>query len=298
MFKTNFIWFNGKFVPWAKAKIHILNHSLHYGSAVFEGIRCYLAKNDTAVFRLNKHLDRLFFSAKTMGIKIPYSKHFLYETILQLIKKNELKSGYIRPIIFYGDKMGLNPVGAEINVAIACWPWGKYLEKEVIKIKISSYLRLHPKNSAMEAKISGHYFNSILATLEAKKHNFDEALLLDYKGNIAEGPGENIFFIKGKTLYTPSLGSILPGITRNTIIVLAKNLNYSVEEKNIKPIDIKKFDEAFFTGTAAEITAIGQIDKIKIGNGNEGAATKILRETYHKVVRGEIRKYKKWLSYC
>lgn len=297
MLNVKYIWLNGKFIPFEKGNVHLLTHSLHYGSSVFEGIRFYKTQKTSAIFRLNEHLDRLFFSAKTMGMNIAYSKNQLANAIIELIKKNKLPSGYIRPIIFYGSKMGLNPIGADLNVAIACWPWGKYLEKEVIKVKISSYLRLHPKTSVMGAKISGHYFNSILATLEAKKAGFDEALLLDYKGNIAEGPGENIFFVKNKILYTPSLGSILPGITRQTIMYLAKDLGYKIKEKNIKPKDLKKFDEAFFTGTAAEITAIGQIDKIKIGNGKEGAITKILKKIFYKTIQGEIKKYEKWLTY-
>jgi len=297
MLKEKFIWVNGKFIPWGKANIHILNHSLHYGSAVFEGIRFYKTEKGVAIFRLSDHLNRLFYSAKTMGMNILYSKKQLTKTILDLIKKNKLTSGYIRPIVFYGSKMGLNPIGADINIVIACWSWEKYLDKEVVKVKISSYLRLHPQSSAMGAKISGHYFNSILATLEVKKQGFDEALLLDYKGNIAEGPGENIFFVKNKIFYTPPSDSILSGITRDTIMTLLKDLGYQIKEKNIKPIELKNFNEAFFTGTAVEITGIGQINKIKIGNNREGTLTKTLKENYNKIVRGEIKKYEKWLTY-
>lgn len=295
MVKTKYIWLNGKYVLWDIANIHLLTHSLHYGSAVFEGIRFYETKKEPAVFRLDDHIKRLFFSAETMAMKVPYSQKEMMRAVLKLIKKNSVKSGYIRPIIFYGGKMGLDPTGAEVHAAIACWPWGNYLEKEVVKVKISAYIRLHPKTSSMEAKISGHYFNSILATVDAKKSGFDEALLLDYSGNIAEGPGENIFFVRNKKIYTPPIGSILPGITRNTVMRLAEDFGYRVFEKNIKPRDIKNVDEAFFTGTAAEITAIGRIGTIKIGSGKEGEITKKIKETYHQVVRGKLKGYDTWL---
>ena len=294
---TKFVWMDGKFVKGEKAVVPLLTHSLHYGSAVFEGIRFYETKDGPAVFRLNDHIKRLFYSANIMGMKIPYTEKEICDATLKLVAKNGFASGYIRPIVFYGSKMGLDPRGVEVRVAIACWPWGKYLDKEVIKVKTSTLMRIHPKSSVMGAKISGHYANSILSTLDAKKANYDEALLLDYKGNIAEGPGENIFFVKGKTLYTPPPDSILPGITRDAINVLARDLGYAVVEKNIKPVDIKKFDEAFFTGTAAEITAIGRIDMTKIGAGYEGAVTKNIRELYHRLVRGELSSHKNWLVY-
>ncbi len=297
MLKTKFIWLNEKFIPWEKATLHLLTHSLHYGSAVFEGIRFYETEKGPAVFRLVEHLNRLFLSAKTMEMKIPYSRNQLSKAILELIKKNNLKSGYLRPIIFYGQKMGLDPRGADLNTAIACWEWGRYLEKEIVKVKISKFQRISSMSSEMKAKISGHYFNSILASLEAKKDGFDEALLLDYQGNIAEGPGENIFFVKKKILYTPKHGTILPGITRDSVIKIAKNLGYKIIEKDIKPKEIKNFDEAFFTGTAVEITAIGQIDKLKISQGKEGEITKKLKEKYHKITEAEEKKYQKWLSY-
>lgn len=292
-----FVWMNGSFVSGAKASVPLLTHSLHYGSAVFEGIRFYETKNGPAVFRLEDHIKRLFYSAKVMGMNIPYSQKELCDAVLTLIVKNKLTSGYIRPIVFYGSKMGLDPTGADVNVAIACWPWGKYLAKEVIKVKISKYIRIHPESSDMGAKISGHYANSILSTLEAKKAKYDEALLLDYKGNIAEGPGENIFFVKGNTVYLPSTNAILSGITRNTVMALARDLGYEVIEKDIKPRDIKKYNEAFFTGTAAEITAIGNIDGEIVGTGKEGVVTKNIRETYQRLVCGEYPRHKNWLSY-
>lgn len=294
---TKFVWMDGKFIKGGKAVVPLLTHSLHYGSAVFEGIRFYETKDGSAVFRLSDHIKRLFYSAKIMGMKIPYTERDICDETLDLITKNKITSGYIRPIIFYGSKMGLDPREAEVHIAIACWPWGKYLDKEVVKVKIAPFIRIHPKSSIMGAKISGHYANSILATLDAKKAGYDEALLLDYKGNIAEGPGENIFFVKGNTLYTPPSDSILSGITRDTVKALARDLGYTVIEENIKPSDIKKFDEAFFTGTAAEITAIGRIGTIRIGTGCEGVVTKNIRESYHRLIHGELTSHKNWLVY-
>jgi branched-chain amino acid aminotransferase len=297
MLETKYVWMDGKNVPFAKANVHIINHSLHYGSAVFEGIRFYETEKGPAVFRLKEHMDRLFLSAKMMGMKIDYSQKELTDAILLLIRKNGLKSGYIRPIFYYGFKMGLDPTGAEVHAAIAVWEWPKYLDKEVVKIKTSKYCRLIFRSGEMEAKISGCYFNSILAGLDAKKAGYDEALLLDYLGNIAEGPGENIFFVKGKTIHTPQKGTILPGITRNSIIQIAKDRGYKIVERKIRLAEIKKFEEAFFTGTAVEVAPIGQIDKTKIGNGKMGKTAGELKEIYSEVVRGKVKKYNQWLTY-
>ncbi|MDP1884322.1 MAG: branched-chain amino acid transaminase [Candidatus Moranbacteria bacterium] len=295
--KKGYIWMDGKFTPFAKAQIHVLNHSLHYGSAVFEGIRCYMTPNGPAVFRLQEHIGRLFHSAQTMGMKMPFTKKQVAQAVLELVKKNKLQEGYIRPIVFYGEKMGLDPAGAPVHLAIVAWPWGKYLEKESVSVKISSFARIHPGSSVMTAKISGHYANSIVASLEAKKAGFDEALLLDWRGNIAEGPGENIFFVKNKTLYTPKAGMILPGLTRDSVMVLARELGYKVAEKDVRLKDLPEFDEAFFVGTAAEINAIGKIDGHIFGAGGEGIVTGKIRENYARIIHGENKKYKKWLSY-
>lgn len=295
--KTKYIWLNGKIIPFAKAQIHVLNHSLHYGSAVFEGIRCYNTAKGPAVFRLRDHINRLFHSAEVLGMKIPYNKEEIGKAIKNLIKKNKLKECYIRPIVFYGEKMGLDPAGAPLYVAIAAWGWAKYLAKDCVSARTSSFMRIHPASSKMTAKLSGHYANSIVASLEAKKNGFDEALFLDYQDNIAEGPGENIFFVKSKTLYTPRKGSILPGITRESIIRIAQDLGYKIIEKNIKPADIKKFDEAFFTGTAVEVNAIGKIDKIIFNKEKEGPIARKIKEAYLKTVRGENEKYIKWLDF-
>lgn len=299
MEKTKKIWFNGKFVDWEKAKIHILTHALHYGSAVFEGIRAYEAKQGPAIFRLPDHIDRFFSSAKILEMKIPYSSAKIKKAILETVKISKLKEGYIRPIAFFGyGKMGLNPKGTPVNMAIACWPWGAYLGKEKpVKVKISRFIRLHPQSCPMEAKISGYYVNSILTSLEAKKEGFDEALLLDYQGYVAEGPGENIFLVKNNKLYTPSLGTILPGITRASMIEIAKDLGISVKEKKITLKEIKLADEVFFTGTAVEICPIGQIDNTLISNGQIGKITKKIKEIFEKIVKGEEKKYLKWLTY-
>jgi branched-chain amino acid aminotransferase len=297
MEKTKYIWFNGKFVRWQQAKIHILTHALHYGSGVFEGIRCYKTKNGPAVFRLKEHIQRLFNSAKFLEMKIPFSKREIQKAILELIKLNKVEECYIRPIVFYGyGKMGLNPKGANIDCAVILWPWGKYL-KDKVKVKISQFIRLHPKSVISSAKVCGYYVNSIFATFDAEKDKFDESILLDHRGFVAEGPGENIFIVKNKKLLTPKLGSILPGITRDSIIRIAKDLKIKVIEKDISVKELKNCDEAFFTGTAAEITPIYQIDEKIINKGKIGEITKILQEKFYQIVHGEDKKYKNWLTY-
>ncbi len=297
MTKTKYIWFNGKFVKWERAKIHLLTHALHYGSAVFEGIRCYKSSKGPAIFRLKDHIERLFNSAKCLEMKIPFSKREIQNAIYKLVKLNKLKECYIRPIVFYGyGKMGLNPKGAKIDCAICVWPWGKYL-KEKVKVKISKFTKLHPKSVFPFAKISGYYVNSIFATLDAQKSKFDEAILLDYKGFVAEGPGENIFIVKNKKLFTPKLGSILPGITRDSIIKIAKNEKIEVFEKEISVKELKNCDEAFFTGTAAEITPIFQIEEKIINEGKIGPITKFLQEKFYNIVHGKDEKYKNWLTF-
>jgi len=297
MNQTKKIWLNGKLINWQKAKIHLLTHTLHYGSGVFEGIRCYQTKYGPAVFRLNEHLARFFYSARSLDMKLPFSQDELKKAIIKLIRVNKINECYIRPIAFYGyGKMGLNPQGAPIDVGIAVWPWGKYLTKEVVKIKISKFIRLHPQSVDSSAKVCGYYVNSIFATLDARHSGFDEALLLDHRGYIAEGPGENIFFVKNNTLYTPAKGNILPGITRDSIIKIARDLNIKVVEKRIKPTEIKEMNEAFFTGTAVEICPIAQINQIVINKGKIGHLTAKLKEIFEKVVKGEEKKYLKWLT--
>lgn len=297
MEKTKYIWLNGKFIKWDDAKIHVLSHTLHYGSGVFEGIRLYKTVRGPAIFRLEDHLKRLFESAKALNIKIPFKINELKNKTIELVKINKIEEAYIRPIVFYGyGKMGLNPRGAEVNTMIALWPWGKYL-KEKVKVKISKFIRLHPSSVISTAKVCGYYVNSIFATLEAEKEGYDEAILLDYRGYVAEGPGENIFIVKNKKLYTPKPGSILLGITRDSVMKIAQSLGIKVEEKDISVNELLNADEAFFTGTAAEITPIFKINKTLINKGKVGPITSKIQEMYQKITRGELKEYFKWLTF-
>ena len=298
MKSTKYIWMDGKFKKWKDAKIHVLAHTLHYGAGSFEGIRFYNTPDGPAIFRLKEHTKRFFYSAKAIDMKIPYSQKEINETIIKLVKKNKVKGGYIRPLAFYGyGKMGLNPAGAPVNVSIACWPWGTYLGEDAVKIKTSQYIRIHPQSTVADAKICGHYVNSILASIEVHKQGYHEALFLDYKGNVAEGPGENIFMVKKGVIYTPPLGTILAGITRDSAMTIAKDLGFKVVEKILKLKDLYAADECFFTGTAAEVTPIISIDKKKIGNGKIGLITTELQKTFLGVVKGRNEKYRKWLTY-
>ncbi len=287
-------WINGSLQSLDKISVPLLTHSLHYGTGVFEGIRAYKTAQGPAVFRLHDHVTRLLHSAKVMSMKVDYTPDEIKQAICLVVAANKFDSCYIRPIIWYGNKMGLNPQNIEISLAIAAWPWGKYLGTAGVRVGISSVMRIHPKSSVMTAKLSGHYTNSVLAGFEAKKQGFDEALLLDYKGNIAEGPGENIFFVKGKTLITPKSGSILPGITRASVMALAKDLGLRVKEAVIKPSHISSFDEAFFTGTAAEISPIISIGKVKFLSTT---VSQHIQSRYLAIVRGEEKKYNTWLSF-
>lgn len=229
-------------------------------------------------------------------MKIPFTKKAITEAILKTIKKNKIKAGYIRPLAYYGyGKMGLSTEGAKVDVIVAVWPWGSYLGEETVKVKISPFIRIHPDSTISDAKICGHYINSILASQDAHKEGYNEALLLDYKGNVAEGPGENIFMIKSGKIYTPRLGTILAGITRESVMKVATDLGYKIIEKDIKPSELKQADEAFFTGTAAEVTPIASIDRKKLKNA-KGPITEELRSTYLDIVHGKNPKYKRWLT--
>jgi len=295
MQETEFIWMNNKIVNWKDAKIHVLSHALHYGSGVFEGIRVYKAEKGSSVFRLKEHVDRLFKSADSLYMKIPYSKKQITDAIKETVRVNKLEEGYIRPIVFYGyGKMGLNPEGASVDVAIAVWPWAAYIGDSA-KVITSSFIRIHPKSMKADAKVTGHYINSILASLEAKEKGADEALLLDYKKNVAEGPGENIFVVKDGKITTPRLNrQILPGITRNSVIEIARGLGYEVEEKDIKPEELLDADELFFTGTAAEITPIIKLDN---KNFEKGKITGKLKNNFMDIVHGKDKKYSNWLDF-
>ena len=296
--ETNSIWHNGKLVPWGEARIHVLTHTLHYGGGAFEGLRFYKTDRGPAIFRLREHYDRLFYSADCLQMEIPFSKAQLHDATIELVAVNGLDQGYIRPITFFGyGKMGVNPQGAPIEVAIACWPGGAYLSDDAVDIKVSKYIRIHPATTVADAKLCGHYVNSILAVLELRGTRYHEALFLDYNGNVAEGPGENFFIIKKGKVYTPPLGTILAGITRSTVIELIKHLGLELIERNITLDEAFAADEAFFTGTAAEVTAIRSIDDRELKNGANGSITKQIKELYLDVVYGRRKEFDHYLTY-
>lgn len=297
MKKINKIWFNGKFIESKKAVVPVLTHSLHYGSGAFEGIRFYKTEKGSAIFRLDDHLKRLFYSCSVLSMKIPYSREEIKKSVISLVKLSKLDEGYIRPIVWYGNKMGLYPDMADVNVAIAVWPWETYLGNKPVKTIISKFIRLHPKSIVADAKISGYYANSVLASLEAKNKKTDEAIFLDYKGKVAEGPGENIFLVKNKKVWTPKCGSILPGITRETVITLLKDFKIAIKEKEISAEELKSADEAFFTGTAIEVCPIGKVNNVFINKGKIGPITKIVKDFYSRIVHGLEKKYLHWLSF-
>ena len=299
--RDGFIWHDGKLVPWREATTHVLTHSLHYGLAVFEGVRAYHTQIGTAIFRLKEHTDRLFNSAHIYRMAIPYSREQLMEAQREVVRANELESCYIRPIAFYGsEKMGVSPKGAAVHVSIAAWPWGAYLGAEGlekgIRVKTSSYSRHHVNVSMCRAKYSGTYANSILANLEATEHGYDEALLLDVDGFVAEGAGENLFIVKDGVIYEPEIASALIGITRASIIRLAADLGYEVRAKRLTRDDVYVADEAFFTGTAAEVTPIRELDGRSIGEGKRGPLTTKLQTLFFDVVNGRAEKYREWLT--
>jgi len=295
------IWFNGQMVDWKDAKIHVLTHALHYGSGVFEGIRCYKAKKGPSVFRLRDHMQRLDDSAKTYFMELPYSVDELCEVAKEVVRVNNLDSCYIRPIAFRGyGEMGLNPLNSVVDVAIAAWSWGTYLGEEGLKkgirVRISSLERINANCIPPAAKACGQYINSILAKVESMKAGYDEALMLDNRGLISEGPGENIFMVKDGILYTPpSNASILNGITRDSVIQLAGDNNIQVSVTDIEKSTLLDADELFFTGSAAEVTPIREVDTTEIGK--PGPITKKIQDAYFKVVKGEDEKHESWCDY-
>jgi len=299
--KVEKIWFNGELVDWDKAQVHVLTHALHYGSGVFEGIRAYETPKGTAVFRLTEHIERLMDSSKIYLMPVPYSVEQLVEATKELARVNKLKSCYIRPIVFRGyGEMGLNPLNSPVDVAIAAWSWGTYLGdeglKNGIKAMISSFRRIDPNSLPPAAKATGQYINSILAKLEAIYSNYEEAILLDSRGFVSEGSGENIFVVKNGVIHTPSTSaSILEGITRDTVIELAQDMGYEVVERDLVRSDLFLADEIFVTGTAAEITPIREVDKREIGK--PGPITVSLQEKFFAVVKGEDDRYADWLEY-
>jgi branched-chain amino acid aminotransferase len=299
--RDGFIWYDGKLVPWREATTHVLTHSLHYGLAVFEGVRAYKTIHGTAIFKLKEHTDRLFDSAHIYRMPMPYDKETLMEAQKEVVRANQLEAAYIRPIAFYGsEKMGVSPIGARVHVAIAAWPWGAYLGEEGlekgIRVKTASYARHHVNVSMCRAKYSGTYANSILANLEATEHGYDEALLLDVDGFVAEGPGENLFVVKNGQIFEPEIASALIGITRATIHTLANELGYTVVSKRLTRDDIYIADEAFFTGTAAEVTPIRELDGRTIGAGRRGPITTQLQRLFFDVVNGKVPTHADWLT--
>ena len=300
--KTDKIWLDGKFVDWDKAQIHILTHTLHYGWGVFEGIRCYHCHDgSSAVFRLKEHVDRLFGSAHIVSIKIPFTKEEISSAILETFRINKLKEGYIRPIVFVGDgEMGIYVKKVDVRVAIAVWSWGAYLGDEGlakgIRAKVSSFTRLHVNSQMTKAKVCGNYVNSILAKREIIAAGYDEAILLDNEGYVSEASGENIFMVKNGTIKTSPLTSILPGITRDSVITIAKDKKYPIIEERFTRDELYLADEAFFSGTAAEITPVREVDDRQIGPGHPGPITKDIQATFFDAVKGKMDKYKGWLA--
>ena len=299
--RDGFIWYDGKLVPWREATTHVLTHSLHYGMSVFEGVLAYKTERGTAIFRLEDHTDRLFNSAHIFQMAMPFDKETINEAHKEVLRANNLEAGYLRPIAFYGsEKMGVSPKGAKVHVVVAAWPWGAYLGEEGlergIRVKVSSYTRHHVNISMVRAKASGHYINSILANNEVTNEGYDEAMLLDPEGYVAEGAGENLFIVKKGKLYTPDLTSCLEGITRATVLQIAGELGLSVQEKRITRDEVYCCDEAFFTGTAAEVTPIREYDQRPVGSGTRGPITEKLQAMFFDTVNGRNASKKHWLA--
>ena len=295
------IWFDGKLVDWRDANIHVLTHSLHYGMGVFEGVRAYKTVSGTAIFRLAEHTRRLFNSAHIFQMKLPYTPEQMMDAQKEVVRANALESCYLRPIAWIGsEKLGVSPRGNTIHVAVAAWPWGAYLGEDGlargIRVKTSSYTRHHVNASLVRAKASGYYINSILANQEVTANGYDEALLLDTEGYVSEGAGENVFIVRDSVIYTPDLASCLDGITRDSVLTMARDLGYKVVEKRITRDEMYCADEAFFTGTAAEVTPIRELDDRIIGEGSRGPITEKLQSLFFEVVAGKSEKYRNWLT--
>jgi len=296
------IWFDGEMVPWREAKVHVLTHTLHYGMGVFEGVRAYQTDRGAAIFRLEEHTRRLFDSAHIMQMKIPFDKETISNAQLQSVRDNNLDTAYIRPMCFYGSEgMGLRADNLKVHVIIAAWEWGAYLGKEAlekgIRIRTSSFTRHHVNISMCKAKANGHYINSMLALQEALSCGYDEAMLLDNEGYVAEGSGENIFVIRDGVIYTPDLTSALNGITRNTLFELASTIGVEIREKRITRDEVYIADEVFFTGTAAEVTPVREVDDRTIGAGERGPITKKVQTMYFDLVHGRLDMHPEWLSH-
>ena len=301
MQKMKYIWVDGKMVPWDQAQVHVLTHALHYGSAIFEGIRAYACADGTsAVFRLEDHCKRMLNSAKILRMKLPLTAEELVAACVETLKANELKEGYVRPLSFVGHgEMGVYPGNNPVQTIVAVWPWGAYLGAEAlekgIRIKTSTFARSHVNTTMSKAKAAGNYITSILAKVEAKEDGYDEAVMLDTNGYVSEATGENIFIVRNGVIKTTPWTSILGGLTRDSVMTLAKDLGYTVEEQQFTRDEFYIADEAFFTGTAAEVTPIRELDHRQIGVGHAGPVTKHLQKEYFAIVKGENPKYEGWL---
>ena len=300
--RDGIIWMDGEMLPWRDARVHVLTHTLHYGMGVFEGIRAYKTDRGTAVFRLREHTRRLFDSAKILGMTINHTPDEINEAILRSIRENKLESAYIRPMTFYGSEgMGLHADSLKSHTMVAAWEWGAYLGAENmergIRIKTSSFTRHHVNSTMCRAKANGNYINSMMALKEASEAGYDEALLLDTNGFVCEGSGENFFMVRDGVLYTPELASALEGITRDTVLQLARDIELPVREKRITRDEVYTADEAFFTGTAAEVTPIRELDGREIGNGKRGPLTERLQAMYFDQVEGRRDAYSEWLTF-
>jgi branched-chain amino acid aminotransferase len=297
------IWFDGEMVPWDEAKVHVLTHCLHYGTGYFEGIRCYaLEGGRSAIFRLEEHVRRFFDSGQILGIPLPYTADQVKKAILDIVRVNGLKECYIRPLAFLGyGEMGLYAPDNPLHVVIAAWPWGAYLGddgiKNGIRAKVSSYTRHHVNVMMTKSKVSGNYVNSVLAKNEVKKAGYDEAIMLDAEGYVAEASGENIFIVRQRRVKTTPFTSILPGITRESVLTIARDKGYDVQEERFTRDELYTADEAFFTGTAAEVTPIREVDNRKVGASCPGAVTSDLQQTFFNIIKGKDKKYERWLAY-
>ncbi|WP_371688179.1 branched-chain amino acid transaminase [Snodgrassella alvi] len=300
--RDGFIWFNGNLVDWRNAQTHVLTHTLHYGMGVFEGVRAYETSKGAAIFRLQDHTKRLFNSAKITGMHLPYTQEQINQAHIEVVKANKLSSCYFRPMAFYGsNKLGVAPDQNDVQVIVAAWPWGAYLGEEGmqrgIRVQISSFTRHHPNITMIKAKANGNYMNSIMANTEATRNGYDEAIMLDANGFVAEGSGENVFIINDGKLYTPALDAALDGITRRTVMAIAADMQLRVTEKRITRDEVYCADEVFFTGTAAEVTPIREVDGRTIGCGARGPLTTEIQQRYFDIVHGKNAKYESWLTY-
>jgi branched-chain amino acid aminotransferase len=300
--KVKKIWLDGKLIDWEAANIHILTHTLHYGLGVFEGIRCYRTEDGgSAVFRLKEHVERLFGSARTVQMALPFDPDRITAAVLETLRSNGLREGYIRPIAFVGEgAMGLYATENPIHVAIVVWPWGAYLGEEGlergIRAKISSYTRHHVNVSMTKAKVCGYYVNSILAKREVMADGYDEAIMLDTEGFVAEASGENVFMVRSGRLCTPPLTCILPGITRDTVVRIARDKGIPLEERRFTRDELYTADEVFLTGTAAEVTPIREVDNRTVGAGRRGPITHVVQDAFFDIVKGKDPKYREWLT--